>query len=157
MTSSHGYAGEIEMKASTNGRAVQTTGYPMVCLVDVDGHRVGVGEKDIPDVHREPCPADAWPAWTDIVAVRLGRQDFDIIQGAWKVVDMFRETVRRSERPVDFDTAMEEYDGEDLALQPADYRDPHDWPEADSPEPTDEDWESYRQHLNEVEKLYGYE
>jgi hypothetical protein len=56
---------------------VRTTGYPMVCLVDLDGFRVGPGEKDIPDIQPEPQPADSWPAWTDCIRARCGRRDFD--------------------------------------------------------------------------------
>ena len=57
--------------------ATKVTGVPLVTLVDIDGFRVGVGEKDIPDIPPEPCLADAWPAWTDVVRVRCGRRAFD--------------------------------------------------------------------------------
>jgi hypothetical protein len=37
----------------------QLTGPPWITLVDIDGCPVPVGEKDIPDVRPEPCPADS--------------------------------------------------------------------------------------------------
>jgi hypothetical protein len=55
----------------------QATGYPMVCLVDIDGFRVPSCERDIPDIQPEPCAADRWPAWTDLVRVHVGRRDED--------------------------------------------------------------------------------
>jgi hypothetical protein len=138
------------VETTPNGRPEQVTGYPMVCLVDVNGDRVGVGEKDIPDVHREPCPADTWPAWTDIIRVHVGRRDFGVIMGSWDLVDRFREVVRRAEipdDPADFDDAMDRLDDEQLLPDP----------EPEPYRPTDLDWQDYRAHFDREDVLYGYE
>jgi hypothetical protein len=125
------------MKGNTNGRheQTQTTGYPLVGLVDLDGFRVGVGEKDIPDVTRTPVPADAWPARTDLVRVHVGGRDHDEHAFGVIVGDVARTVLARA------DAANDELDVES-GCEPlpdpaelADWRTVEDWPDAPDASP----------------------
>jgi hypothetical protein len=155
---------------SQRGPLGQTTGFPMVCLVDIDGFRVGVGEKDIPDIRPEPCPAGSWPRWTDLVVAKCGRRDFDTHIGSVRMGDAYKAVMERADDcqggPDDFDVdagslpipdpvpsylTPEEWE----ALEPAPIEPPSDWPGdasvgwmslppisggSDEAEPSEADW-----------------
>jgi len=169
------------MKRSSNGRAVQTTGYPMVCLVDIHGDRVGYAEKDIPSIQPEPCEADAWPAWTDCIRVKCGARDADHERLALAVLldDAMQVVLDRSEEspihPDDFD--LDAGCGPIPDPLPETFKAPEEWPiEPPDDWPGDaavgwaslppggveayrspEDWAEYRRHFDREDGLYGYE
>jgi hypothetical protein len=111
------------MERNTNGPATQTTGYPLVTLVDLEGFRIGVGSKDIPHVEPEPCPADSWPAWTDVVRARCGRRHEDLHAMGVLLGDALRVVLDRvAEAPMDPD------DGCGPLPELPDVRSPEEWP-----------------------------
>jgi len=87
------------MKSTMNRPVEQITIAPLVQLVGIDGFAVPDCERHTPVPDREPCPADSWPAWTDLVSVGLGGRDYEHHVGGAKLADAYRST-------------MERYDGE---------------------------------------------
>jgi len=61
------------MDSTTNDRCGKVTGYPMVCLVDHEGFRIGVGEKDIPELDGP----DSWPECVEYDAIHYEISDLD--------------------------------------------------------------------------------
>lgn len=124
-----------------------TTGHPMVCLVDLDGSRIGPGEKDIPDVRPEPAPADTWPLWTDLVRAHVGRRDRDDHAMGVLAGDLVRSALARADAlpddPDDFDAAMERLEEEDPipAEIPENFRTPEEWDDGPFPAEPPDGWE----------------
>jgi hypothetical protein len=142
----------------------------MVCLVDIHGDRG--------DVRLEPCAADGWPLWTDLVRVHVGRRDHDehafgVLAG--DIVGTILARVDAAADGLDCESGCEPLPD---PAKLADWREIEDWPDApdadphcrfpgaptlaerrgEAPfEPSPADWEHYRLHYDRLEKLYGYE
>jgi hypothetical protein len=123
------------MKRSTNGRVPQIATYPLVTCVDpFTGERVPEHSRDIPDVRPEPCAAGSWPAWTDLVSVRLMRRDFDLHGVALRIAEALQGLLHEAERcPDDLDAAMDDLDAAMPLPGLPDVREPSGWPDEPGP------------------------
>jgi hypothetical protein len=107
----------------------------MITLFDFDGNPIHDSLKATEVCDREPCPADGWPLWTDLVMVRCGARDEGLDQHAMETLlgDCMQAVLKQveweSDSDAEFDRAWAEFEASDPVTDDMreSYHSPEEW------------------------------